>query len=96
MERVEFCCRDGFLSPFPEQSFDAVYCMNNIGFRYAPDSEDVLRGYMQNIGAMIKEGGYLFLSAGKDAVILQRKKIFRETWSSRTFGEIKNLASLLN
>lgn len=73
---------DGYFPPFREQSFGAVFCMNNLGFVVdilgeCEDRKKVL-SFAKDIGDLVKDDGYLLISTFDAYRVLRRKgKIFK-------------------
>ena len=77
-----FLVSDGFKAPFKDETFDAVFCMNNIYFTsllvddrtFAQRLFQITRLLKQ--GSFSKPGGLLVISGGKSYLVMQRFRDF--------------------
>lgn len=63
----KFVIADGFNAPFRDETFDAVYCMNNLYYtlvhgKKGDISGDLVEKRMGQVLRLVKHGGYMFVS----------------------------------
>ena len=100
-EKLKFVVADGYKSPFPDETFDAIFCMNNISFAYKTweDSDNLrdefFRNAIQSIGRMVKDEGWLLISGEGRAVSQKFNNKFKNPSSTKTFPYGENRAKKL-
>jgi len=98
-----FILADGFEAPFPDEKFDAVYCMNNLYFVLKKMKKGIANKRFHEVGRLVKSNGYLLIS-GYDAhqiiefAILQKKDdgfMLKEVSSTEAKSLKKSLEPIL-
>jgi hypothetical protein len=70
---IHFMVADGYQRLFAPETFKAIFLMNNAAFAYEKTrDEDFFQKAMENIYSMLKNEGYLFISANHDAAIIRK------------------------
>ena len=70
----KFILADGYSAYFPDESFDLVFCMNNIGFAIGLEDEVECRRVLSPITPLIRQKGHLLVSNIDSYVILQKNE----------------------
>ena len=73
-EKLSFIHADGYHAPFKPESFDAVFCMNNISLvLQSPKTKTVkIKKALFDLGILVKKDGYLLTSSCDSWRIFQR------------------------
>jgi len=69
-----FILGDGFRPPFPDNTFNAVFCMNNIYYMHLHRTNEHVRRRLPQIANIVKPGGYLLVSGNTNYIILRKIK----------------------
>ena len=69
-----FILGDGFKPPFPDNTFNAVFCMNNLYYLHLYRTNEHIRKQLPKIASIVKPGGYLLVSGDTNYIILRKTK----------------------
>ena len=95
---IRYCFADGYKSPFPPETFDAIVGMNNLSFAYERSDWKYFKKHVEKITRMVKPQGYLCIS-GDGGVILKKENeqfkiiyakevpLYRAQGAARTLAE---------
>ncbi len=72
---AQYFLDDGYRSAFPAESFDAVFCNNNVYYALSYMKDNEAREALTGIGRLVKPNGILIISGGLpvDYIILKKQ-----------------------
>ena len=79
---------DGYKSQYPDNSFDAVFCNNNVSYVVPTVSEDKGTEIIQGITRLVKPNGYLVLSEGGASIDASKYVVYQKI--DDRFNQITN------
>jgi len=74
-KNISFVQGDGYFPPFKEETFDAVFCMNNLTLllERTRDYNEFIKKSVLSIGSLVKPKGYLIFSDCDSWKIFQKE-----------------------
>lgn len=82
--QCDFLVADAYNLPFAKESFDGIFCMNNLWYLISNKRKRVSKQDFLRISELVKQGGYLFFS-GNDTGIIFRKDKRIQLWNAKQF-----------
>lgn len=87
----KFVYADGYKLRYPDETFDLVFCMNNIGFVLGDKTNETYRNVLSRISRLVKPNGSFLVSLGVNYIILKNNgKGFELEDSSITVVDASN------